>query len=146
MMSGDMTACVRRLLAGSFALSLIAATGAEGAGLSLPPAATQHSAAAERQDIQAQSGPSSIGLEVRAAKQGRGTAGVTVVEVQANGPAAQAGVQPGDVILAINGFRADGLDDYQALVGALTPSVPAELFVSRHDRIYVIYVTPVPAE
>ncbi len=146
MLSKAMTSCLRTLLAGSFALSLIMTTGAEGADLSPPPVTNQLSSATDWRPIQAQSGAPSIGVEVRAAKQGRGTAGVSVVEVQADGPAARAGIQPGDVILAINGFRTDGLEDYHELVGALTPLVPAELFVSRHDRIYVMFVTPVPAE
>ncbi len=63
------------------------------------------------------------------------TTGVLVVE-QATGPAALAGVQPGDIILGINGKTVKSIDDLQAAAKGATKTVA--LLIQRQDaQIFV---------
>ncbi len=82
---------------------------------------------------------SRLGLEVRplqpAERQQVETTGVLVVE-QATGPAALAGVQPGDIILAINNKLVKSIDDLQAAEKGASKTVA--LLIQRADaQIYV---------
>lgn len=71
--------------------------------------------------------------------------GALVVRVQSGGPAQDAGLQPGDVILAVAGARSDdpaALDDALALAA---PGVPVELEVWRDRSLRRVRVRWVPA-
>jgi serine protease Do len=82
---------------------------------------------------------SRLGLEVRplqpAERQQVETTGVLVVE-QVTGPAALAGVQPGDIILAVNNKLVKSIDDLHAAEKGATKTVA--LLIQRADaQIYV---------
>jgi serine protease DegQ len=68
--------------------------------------------------------------------------GVIITGVLQNGPAAQAGIQPGDVITAVNGKSVSNVSQLLTAVAALKPGTPAPLTVLRQDRQTDIAVTP----
>jgi serine protease DegQ len=68
--------------------------------------------------------------------------GVIITGVLQNGPAAQAGIQPGDVITAVNGKSVGNVTELLGAVSALKPGVPAPLTVLRKDSKTDIAVTP----
>ncbi|MDP3796453.1 MAG: trypsin-like peptidase domain-containing protein [Polaromonas sp.] len=68
--------------------------------------------------------------------------GVIIIGVLQNGPAAQAGIQPGDVITAVNGKAVSNVSQLLTAVAALKPGTPAPLTVLRRDRQTDIAVTP----
>ena len=68
--------------------------------------------------------------------------GVIIIGVLQNGPAAQAGIQPGDVITAVNGKSVSNVSQLLTAVAALKPGTPAPLTVLRRDRQTDIAVTP----
>ncbi|MGE0039496.1 MAG: Do family serine endopeptidase [Xanthobacteraceae bacterium] len=57
--------------------------------------------------------------------------GALVADPQANGPAAKAGIQAGDVITAVNGTAVKDARDLAKQIGALTPGSTAKLTVWR---------------
>jgi serine protease Do len=57
--------------------------------------------------------------------------GALVADPQANGPAAKAGIQAGDVITAVNGTAVKDARDLAKQIGALTPGATAKLTVWR---------------
>ncbi|MEO7886688.1 MAG: trypsin-like peptidase domain-containing protein, partial [Polaromonas sp.] len=79
-----------------------------------------------------------FGLPVAAAKEG----GVIITGVLQNGPAAQAGILPGDVITAVNGKGVRNVSQLLTAVAALKPGTPAPLTVLRKDKQTEIAVTP----
>ena len=79
-----------------------------------------------------------FGLKPDAAK----TGGVMITGVLQNGPAAQAGIRPGDVITAVNGKTVGNVSQLLTAVATLTPGMPAPLTVLREDRQTNISVTP----
>ncbi len=60
--------------------------------------------------------------------------GVYVTHVLENGPADRAGVEPGDVILAIDGHRARGAHDIMSRIAATTPGTVVRLTVLHDGR------------
>ena len=84
-------------------------------------------------------GKGQLGLSLRPLEpQERREAGVTegLVIEQARGPAAAAGVQPGDVLLAINGAPAKNIDQVRAAMAKAGKSV-ALLIERNGDKIFV---------
>ncbi|SFU64345.1 serine pepetdase DegS [Polaromonas sp. YR568] len=79
-----------------------------------------------------------FGLKPAAAKDG----GVIITGVLQNGPAAQAGIQPGDVITAVDGKSVRNVSQLLTAVAALKPGTPAPLTVLRKDKETEIAVTP----
>ncbi len=67
--------------------------------------------------------------------------GALVADVDANGPAKAAGLQPGDVILAANGKPISTSADLPPMVGASRPGTPIELTVLRDGRERTVSVT-----
>jgi serine protease DegQ len=59
-----------------------------------------------------------------------------------NGPAAQAGLLPGDVITAVSGKGVRNVSQLLTAVAALKPGTPAPLTVLRKDKQTEIAVTP----
>ena len=68
--------------------------------------------------------------------------GVIITGVLQNGPAAQAGIQPGDVIVAVEGKAVSNVSELLGAVAALKPGVAAPLTVLRKDNKTEIAVTP----
>jgi serine protease DegQ len=79
-----------------------------------------------------------FGLKPSAAKDG----GVIITGVLQNGPAAQAGIRPGDVITAVSGKGVRNVSQLLTAVAALKPGTPAPLTVLRQDKESEIAVTP----
>ena len=68
--------------------------------------------------------------------------GVIITGVLQNGPAAQGGIRPGDVITAVNGKPVGNVSQLLTAVAALKPGTPAPLKVLRGDGPVEIAVTP----
>ena len=68
--------------------------------------------------------------------------GVIITGVLQNGPAAQAGIQPGDVILAIDGKPVSTVAELLGAVAALKPGTAAPVSVLRKGSQTSIAVTP----
>ena len=70
------------------------------------------------------------------------TGGVIITGVLQNGPAAQAGLQPGDVITAVNGKGVASVSQLLTAVAGLKPGTPAPLTVLRKSGSSEMAVTP----
>lgn len=70
------------------------------------------------------------------------TSGVVVIDIDAESPAADAGVSIGDVILSIGKTEISDVDDYRAAIAALEEGKPAILHIQRGERKLYIAVTP----
>ncbi|HEX9016171.1 MAG TPA: trypsin-like peptidase domain-containing protein [Chloroflexota bacterium] len=68
--------------------------------------------------------------------------GLMVFDLSRNGPAEQAGVIPGDLLIALDGHTLRGSDDLQGQLARLGPRRPARLTVLRGGRL--VDVTAVP--
>ena len=68
--------------------------------------------------------------------------GVIITGVLQNGPAAKAGVQPGDVITAVDGKAVSNVSELLGAVAGLKPGIAAPLTVVRKDTNTTIAVTP----
>ena len=68
--------------------------------------------------------------------------GVIITGVLQNGPAAQAGIQPGDVIVAVNGKAVSTVAELLGAVAGLKPGTAAPVSVLRKDSKTDIAVTP----
>ena len=68
--------------------------------------------------------------------------GVIITGVLQNGPAAQAGLQPGDVITAVNGKGVASVSQLLTAVAGLKPGTPAPLSVLRKGGASELAVTP----
>ena len=68
--------------------------------------------------------------------------GVIITGVLQNGPAAQAGIQPGDIITAVNGKAVANVTELLGAVASLKPGIAAPLTVLRKDAQSDIAVTP----
>ena len=68
--------------------------------------------------------------------------GVIITGVLQNGPAAQGGIRPGDVIMAVDGQPVRNVSQLLTAVAALKPGTPAPLKVLRGEGPVDISVTP----
>ncbi|MES2944050.1 MAG: trypsin-like peptidase domain-containing protein [Pseudomonadota bacterium] len=68
--------------------------------------------------------------------------GVIITGVLQNGPASQAGIQPGDVITEVNGKPVSNVMELLGAVAGLKPGVAAPLTVLRKDNKTEMAVTP----
>ncbi len=67
--------------------------------------------------------------------------GVIVVDLQPYSPAARAGLANGDLILAINGKKVEGIDDFNSVVKKLKKGSPVFLRVQRGERKFFVAFT-----
>ena len=72
----------------------------------------------------------------------KASSGVIITGVLQNGPAAQAGIRPGDVITAVAGKTTASVSDLLSQVAALKPGAPAHFTLMRRDEKVDIDVTP----
>ncbi|HXE47841.1 MAG TPA: trypsin-like peptidase domain-containing protein [Ramlibacter sp.] len=68
--------------------------------------------------------------------------GVLITGVLQNGPAAQAGIRPGDVIVEAAGKQIANVSELLSSVAALKPGAAAKFRVLRHDDAVELNVTP----
>jgi S1-C subfamily serine protease len=68
--------------------------------------------------------------------------GVLITGVLQNGPAAQAGIRPGDVILDVAGKQVSSVSELLSSVAALKPQEQAQFKVMRRDDALELKVTP----
>ncbi|WP_231988478.1 S1C family serine protease [Mycobacterium sp. 1274761.0] len=69
------------------------------------------------------------------------TSGVLVLQVVRPSPATDAGIQPGDVIVALNGQQTPTAEKFIALLSAANPNDRTELTVVRGDTTQKVTVT-----
>jgi S1-C subfamily serine protease len=72
----------------------------------------------------------------------RATSGVLITGVLQNGPAAQAGIRPGDVIVQVGGKPISNVSELLTSVAALKPGEAAPFRVQRRDESLQLTVTP----
>jgi len=70
------------------------------------------------------------------------TEGVIITGVLQNGPAAVAGIRPGDVITSVAGTPVHNVSELLSGVAALKPSVPSKLGLQRQDKQLELDITP----
>ena len=68
--------------------------------------------------------------------------GVIITGVLQNGPAAQAGIRPGDVIISVADKPVGNVSELLSSVAALTPGAVAQFSVQRRDTKMALDVTP----
>ncbi|MDP3760804.1 MAG: trypsin-like peptidase domain-containing protein [Ramlibacter sp.] len=68
--------------------------------------------------------------------------GVLITGVLQNGPAAQAGIRPGDVIVEVAGKQIANVSELLSNVAALKPGAPSKFRVLRRDEAVELNVTP----
>ena len=68
--------------------------------------------------------------------------GVIITGVLQNGPAATAGIRPGDVITAVGGQPVKSVTELLSAVATLRPGLKATMTVQRRDATLEIAVTP----
>jgi Do/DeqQ family serine protease len=68
--------------------------------------------------------------------------GVLITGVLQNGPAAQAGIRPGDVIVDVAGKEIGAVSELLTSVASLKPGTPAKLRVQRRDENVEVTLTP----
>ena len=68
--------------------------------------------------------------------------GVLITGVLQNGPAAQAGIRPGDVIVEVGGKQISNVSELLSNVAALKPGTPSKFRVLRRDDAVELNVTP----
>ena len=72
----------------------------------------------------------------------KSTAGVIITGVLQNGPAAVAGIRPGDVITSVAGTPVRNVSELLSRVAALKPGTPARLTLQRQERQLELDITP----
>jgi Do/DeqQ family serine protease len=68
--------------------------------------------------------------------------GVIITGVLQNGPAAQAGLRPGDVITAVDGRKVNTVPELLSAVAALKPGQAAPFDVTRRENRQQVQITP----
>jgi len=69
-------------------------------------------------------------------------AGVIITGVLQNGPGAQAGIKPGDVIVKVGEKSVTSVSELLSSVAALKPGTPEKFSVLRRDEKLELNVTP----
>ncbi len=72
----------------------------------------------------------------------KAAAGVIITGVLQNGPAAQAGIKPGDVITAVAGKRVATVSELLSTVAALKPGTPVKFSLLRREDKVELDLTP----
>jgi Do/DeqQ family serine protease len=73
---------------------------------------------------------------------GEALRGVIITGVLQNGPAAQGGIKPGDVIVSVAGKPVNNVSELLSGVAGLKPGTPAKLALLRRDEKLELNVTP----
>ncbi len=86
--------------------------------------------------------PADLTPELRETFGTRATRGVLITGVLQNGPAAKAGIRPGDVIVDVGGQGIGSVSELLSNVAGLKPGVAAVFRVQRRDESLSLTVTP----
>lgn len=86
-------------------------------------------------------GQATLGLSASAVASSRHRAGATIASVAADGPAASAGLRPGDVITSVDGSEIEGEAQLTALLAALKPGLRVYLAYTRSGVTHTASVT-----
>ena len=86
--------------------------------------------------------PQELNAELAETFKVRSKTGVIITGVLQNGPAAQAGVRPGDVIVSVAGQSVKNVTELLSAVAALQPGTASKLGVERREGSMEIQVTP----
>ncbi len=86
--------------------------------------------------------PADLSLELMETFGVKARRGVLITGVLQNGPAAQAGVRPGDVVVDVAGKGIANVQELLANVAALKPGEPAAFKIQRRDQSLELQVTP----
>ena len=86
--------------------------------------------------------PQELNSELAETFKVRSKKGVIITGVLQNGPAAQAGVRPGDVIVSVAGQPVKNVTELLSAVAALQPGAASKLGVERREGSLEIQVTP----
>jgi serine protease DegQ len=73
---------------------------------------------------------------------GQSLQGVVITGVLQNGPAARAGIRPGDVVTRVAGEKVASVSDLLSRVAGLSPGTPAKIQVWRNQGLTELAVTP----
>jgi S1-C subfamily serine protease len=68
--------------------------------------------------------------------------GVLTISVEPSSPAAAAGLEVGDVIVAYDGDPIQGIDDLHKILTETRVGIPATLTIIRHDKKLDLVITP----
>ena len=68
--------------------------------------------------------------------------GVIITGVLQNGPAAAAGIRPGDVIVAVGNVQVRTVSELLSAVAALKPGVSENFKLQRQNEVLALAVTP----
>src|SRR5882672_5635652 len=68
--------------------------------------------------------------------------GVSVLEVQSGYPAEKAGLQPGDLIISVNGKSTENLEKYDSAIANLREGSRATFTVLRGDKEHKLQIEP----
>ncbi len=68
--------------------------------------------------------------------------GVIITGVLRNGPAAEGGIRPGDVIVQVDGKTVNDVTQLLALVAALKPGEPKPFLVARKNELLTLQIAP----
>ena len=72
----------------------------------------------------------------------KATEGVIITGVLQDGPAAQAGMRPGDVIVQVDGKKVGNVSELLSAVAALKPGISTTFQVQRGDRMVELGISP----
>jgi Do/DeqQ family serine protease len=86
--------------------------------------------------------PTELTAELMQSFEVKNTQGVAITGVLQNGPAAKAGIKPGDVIVQVAGTPVTQVAELLSSVAALKPNKAVEFKVKRKDQDLVLAVTP----
>jgi serine protease Do len=82
-----------------------------------------------------------LGVSLQDAQSSRGGSGVGVAAVERGGPAARAGLRPGDIITGVNGEQVDSSRALIKVVAATSPGSTVRLAVRRQNNTMDVSVT-----
>jgi len=121
--------------------------GSLGIGFAIPVATAKQVLEAIVKDGQVTRGwigvePNDLSPELRETFGVEASSGIIITGVLQGGPAAKAGVVPGDVIVAIAGKPVEDVTQLLAQVAALKPGVSAQFSVQRKKQVLQIAITP----
>jgi S1-C subfamily serine protease len=86
--------------------------------------------------------PNDLSPELRETFEASARSGVIITGVLQSGPAAKAGIMPGDVIVAIAGAAVEDVSQLLAQVAALKPGLAAIFSVQRKKQTLQLSITP----